>query len=93
MAALLGSKRRRSGSTTVPASCFMCETASADIEVGLPMGRKVVKTPLCWLHYYTSRAVRETRVKLLREEEEPIVPDHVQTLFSEAFIELQQELA
>jgi hypothetical protein len=93
MATLLGSKRRRSGSTPVPASCFMCETASADIEVGLPMGRKVVKTPLCWLHYYTSRAVRETRVKLLREEEEPIVPDHVQTLFSEAFVELQQELA
>lgn len=55
------------------------------------MGRKIVKTPLCWLHYYTSRAVRESQVTAKFHEE--TIPDHVQILFAEAFLELQQELA
>lgn len=58
------------------------------------MGRKIVKTPLCWLHYYTSRAVREPRVTtIFHEENKEEIPDYVQVLFAEAFIELQQELA
>ena len=55
------------------------------------MGRRLVKTPLCWLHYYTSRAVREPQQQVVVKSFAP--DDDIQTLFSEAFIELQQEFA
>ena len=87
-----GSKRQRTSTTTTTTElCSMCQTSLSNVVVGLPMGRRLVKTPLCWLHYYTSRAVREPQQQVVVTSFAP--DDDIQTLFSEAFIELQQEFA
>uniref|UniRef100_A0A7S1VUF2 Uncharacterized protein n=1 Tax=Grammatophora oceanica TaxID=210454 RepID=A0A7S1VUF2_9STRA len=80
-----------------PPTCSMCQSSLAHVEVDLPMGsRKPIATPLCWLHYYTSRGVRQlnnVRVLAVAENDNATPNEEVQNLFGEAFLELQQDLA
>jgi hypothetical protein len=67
-------------STKYSKECYFCK-APSDVIVEK-------KRSLCWLHYYTSRAVREENVQVLRPPN-----DEIQDLFAQAFVELQQELS
>ena len=94
-----GNKRQR--------PCSFCEIAPASVVVNLSTGgKRKVKTPLCWLHYYTSRAVRVPvqSVQSAQSEEVEVLVDEeniqtelnesgIQDLFAEAYLELQQDLA
>ena len=87
-----GTKRRLSD------KCSFCGSEPSSVLVNLaPLGgKRKEKTPLCWLHYYTSRAVRSDEVELLDLENDvqgELNQSGLQDLFAEAFLELQQELA
>ena len=78
--------------------CSFCSKVPAALNVKLPvLGRKKrAKTPYCLRCYYTTSAVRQDPdkfVSVLNEEERMRQLPEIQTLFSECFLELQQELS
>lgn len=77
--------------------CTFCEIAPASIVANLSTGgKRKVQTPLCWLHFYTSRAVRCEEVEVLVSQEtvqKELNESGLQDLFAEAYLELQHELA
>jgi hypothetical protein len=78
-------------------TCTFCQIAPASIVANLSTGgKRKVQTPLCWLHYYTSRAVRCEEVEILVAQEniqKELNESGLQDLFAEAYLELQHELA
>ena len=86
-----GSKKR----TTE--TCSFCDSLPAPVIASLAIGlNRKERTPLCWLHYYTSRAVRCDEVEILVTQENiqtELNESGVQDLFAEAYLELQHELA
>lgn len=74
-----------------PALCSFCENANAAIIIS----GQLIEKPLCLLHYYTTRAVRSfptNRIAPVGNELQLQLP-HVQSIFSEAFVELQREIS
>eukprot|EP00586_Coscinodiscus_wailesii_P009271 CAMPEP_0172524458 /NCGR_PEP_ID=MMETSP1066-20121228/294201_1 /TAXON_ID=671091 /ORGANISM="Coscinodiscus wailesii, Strain CCMP2513" /LENGTH=413 /DNA_ID=CAMNT_0013307593 /DNA_START=96 /DNA_END=1334 /DNA_ORIENTATION=- len=69
--------------------CHFCQSRNAALVV-----KGLVEKPLCLLHYYTTRHCRQDAKKVTRLEKEVRrqLPD-VQTLFSEVFLELRDEIA
>ena len=78
--------------------CSFCEKLPSRVAVELALGVSGNKeSNFCWLHYYSTRAVRvgPKRARLLVEDEgapADIKSSGVQSLFAEAYAELQQEL-
>ena len=108
-------KRRRSSSNVAAKKapptkkkphrlCSFCEATPASVVVSLSTGtgsKRKVPTPFCWLHYYTTRAVRvvdEKCVEVLKTAndtttlQEELQQCGVQTIFAEAWTSLKQEL-
>jgi hypothetical protein len=97
MSALSSNQPQRPKKRPLFETCSFCESAPAAVVANLSTGgKRKLKTPLCWLHFHTSRAVREETVEILVEEEKiatELEESGVQDLFAEAYLELQQELA
>ena len=87
----------RGGKRRNDETCSFCERVPASAIAHLSTGgNRKERTPLCWLHYYTSRAVRCDEVDILVANEEiqaKLNESGVQDLFAEAYLELQHELA
>ncbi len=78
--------------------CNFCAKTPAAVSVSLPvLGRKKrAPTGYCLVCYYTTSAVRQDPTKhvcLLDAEQHQLQLPTIQELFSECFLELQQELA
>jgi len=89
--------RRNNGGRKSPkrdmSICSFCESEAAAICISKSLTK--TKIPLCLVHYYTTRSCRidPQKVSVIEEEEVKSQLPYVQDLFSEAFTELQKEIA
>jgi hypothetical protein len=86
-----------SSSSTTTTMCNFCTKQKPVLLIQLPIiGRKKrAATPYCLTCYYTTSAVRldkEKYVSVLDKKEQMKQLPHIQHLFSECYLELQQEL-
>ena len=74
--------------------CSLCnKPAAVSVEITSSSTRREAK-PFCLLHYYTTCAVQQDRATIIDQDVvDQELQDGVQTLFAEAFVEIQQELA
>lgn len=85
-----------SGACTSPPetlSCSFCGTEAAAVSISKSISK--TKHPMCLIHYYTTRSCRidPQKVSVIDDDEVRKQLPYVQELFSEAFLELQNEIA
>ena len=93
-------KRKQELAVVDPNStCRFCAERPAAVCVDLPIVGRLTKrqpTPYCLRCYYSTSAVRQNPTKYVRLLNQHQVDDQlpaIQTMFSEAFLELQQEIS
>ena len=91
-----GRQQERGSKRSISESCSFCERVPVSVIANLETGgNRKKRTPLCWLHYYTSRAVRSDEVEVFVADENiqrELNESGVQDLFAEAYLELRHEL-
>lgn len=92
-----GQQQERGSKRSNSETCSFCDRVPASLIANLGTGgNRKKRTPLCWLHYYTSRAVRSDVVEVFVADENiqrELNESGVQDLFAEAYLELRHELA
>jgi len=83
----------KSSSLPETTTCSFCGSAAAVVSITKSLAK--TKNPMCLMHYYTTRSCRidPQKVSIINNEELTKQLPQVQELFSEAFLELQNEIA
>lgn len=80
-------------SSSEPEICSFCGAEAAAVSISKTISK--TKQPMCLIHYYTTRSCRidPQRVSIIDNGEVTKQLPYAQELFSEAFLELQNEIA